>query len=93
MKRKAKLLGPVCPEHGALVESNGEKAILRPLKEGEDLRTVRGEPVHIEGRDEDGSLVLAPLFEEGGQSGPAQVATKGYRDGWDRVFKKSSELN
>lgn len=93
-RRKVKLLGPACPKHGEVVDHEGEKAILRPIQEGEDIRML--DAVRIEKRNEDGTLDLVPLLDDGPgvQSGPAQVATKSYRDGWDRVFQqKKNELN
>ena len=63
-----------------------EAGEIRPLKEG---APVRGEIVSLKPRENapqicDVEVAYAP--PPSGHKGPAQVATKTYREGWDEVF-------
>ena len=58
-----------------------ELGSVHPLKDGQPL-TPGAELVMMH---EDGRLRVTEL----GHQGPAQVATKPYRDGWERTFDKS----
>lgn len=61
-----------------------EVARCRPVRSGENLngsRVIMGQVVSPNVLDVETELDL-----RGGASGPPQVATDAYRDGWDRIF-------
>lgn len=61
-KRKIRILGPVCPEHGAAIQTdNGHLGSLIPIKEGESLNGR--EMVQIGERNEDGSYDMTTVVE------------------------------
>ena len=66
---------------------NVEASVLAKAKEGQPLH---GDLVRLKARDEPMLFDVETVHEvprrEG--SGPAQVASASYRDGWDRVFVK-----
>lgn len=95
---KKLFLGPeIAGTHGARVavrhtaDHQTEVAMTRIAKEGDNLngsRVIFGRPegnvVHIV--DELDLRGGEPATHRTTQSGPAQVATDEYRDGWDRIF-------
>lgn len=105
-KRKIRILGPVCPEHGAAIQTDkGHLGALVPIKEGEPLNGR--EMVQVGERNEDGSYDMTTLVEGTASAmeaeaesapapvrtskGPAQYATKASRETWDRVFGKKKQ--
>lgn len=60
---------------------------IRPMKEGQP---IHGEVVNLKPRRDSPQLfdvdVLHDPRPEGARSGPAQVATRAYRENWDQVF-------
>lgn len=76
------------PTHPAHVTYNNESfGIAYPIKNGQPLNALpHGHLIH---RDTDG---VCRIIAEVGH-GPAQVATKEYRDGWDRIFQKNLNVN
>lgn len=61
-KRKIRILGPVCPEHGAAIQTDkGHLGALVPIKEGEPLNGR--EMVQIGERNEDGSYDMTTVVE------------------------------
>ena len=78
-------------------EGEGDSLVLTECTEKEDAAIVHlekvksGEPLSPGARlcqvtpDETGHVELEPI-EVPGLGGPAQVASKAYRDGWDRIF-------
>jgi hypothetical protein len=92
---KIRQITPECPEGGSLVEivePDGSRRLstARPLREGEDLRGSH--LVEIDNRTADGEGYRVARTVYDGRTGPAQVATPSYREGWDRVFSKE-EIN
>lgn len=73
----------------SVLGTDGSVEAVRPVREGEDVRGNKLMRLH---RTEDG-LELETLYDGRASSGPAQVATPAYRDGWDRVFKQKDAVN
>jgi len=103
---KAKPEKPLRIDKGDKVETvftDGREAVLEVSKpDGEQLyarvvKAIDGEPMPHGAKQfvwHDGETVTETFDCPG--SGPAQVATKAYREGYERVFKKhatSAELN
>jgi len=53
------------------------------MKEGQSI-PEGAELVHVGAEDDDGWRDVTSIYK----SGPAQVATPAYRDGWSRIFGK-----
>lgn len=91
---KIRQITPECPEHGAIaevVEPDGSRRLTsaRPVKDGEDLRGLHLVEIDREaGEDSDGYFRASTVYD--GRSGPAQVASPKYRDGWDRIFDRET---
>jgi hypothetical protein len=69
-----------------------EQGEVRPVREGKPL-VPGAEVVSLEKRGEHPALydVKTVHKQEGTLSGPAQVATKQYRDSWERTFGRKTE--
>lgn len=92
-------LGPeIEPGHGAAIRRSGENGETvgfgtfttvkdgQPIPEGVELIRVGAE-------DDDGWRDVTTLYgREPERSGPAQVATPAYRNGYDRIFSKKREV-
>src|SRR5512137_2075986 len=80
------------------------EGVMRPLKEGEPIMSggvfalkprrdgtpiCDVEPIDIPGQPEEAPCSCC---QEGGQKGPARVATRAYRSGWDRIFGGKPEV-
>lgn len=78
-------------EGGGLVTRRcGERlaqGTLAPMKEGQPL-PEGAEFVYVKAPDEEGWRDVEVLYRHEG-SGPAQVATPEYREGYDRIFGKN----
>lgn len=62
---------------------------LTPLSELEEGRSTFGEVVTLESHGDGTYNVVASCTSPFGKTkGPAQIATKEYREGWDRIFSK-----
>jgi hypothetical protein len=65
---------------------------MRPLKEG---KPITGEVVSLTAREDSPRAfdvkVLAKVDAPAPAAGPAQVATRAYRDGWERIFEAHDE--
>lgn len=87
------VLGPALPggKRVAFRHTADHKAmvgVVSPVKEGEALRpgAIILEPK--EGCEGVYDVTDIEKLKSGGKSGPAQVATKSYREGYDRIFGK-----
>jgi hypothetical protein len=73
--------GQPCDHLGALVvEDDGSESLNVAVRMKEGQSVPPGSRLAM--RDEHGDLRV--MYD--GRSGPTQVATKGYRDGWSRTF-------
>lgn len=89
-KPKNTLIVPLARcEHGTTVlDSNGRFGTLTPVKEGEASNA--SDLVHVR-KKEEGVYELEPLYTaKRDTAGPAKVATKAYRAGYDRIFGKEA---
>jgi hypothetical protein len=66
------------PNHTEEVAVAGPSVAGRPMAVGEECVTTR--------RRDDGTYEVIDSYVHGGRTGPAQVATEGYRTGWSRTF-------
>ena len=100
-KNDVVMLGPPTADGGGVhvLRARNEQleaGELRSIKEG---KPIVGEIVSLEPRPDNPRICdvresYRPSAEGGPKKGPAQVATKEYRDNWDEVFgKKKNELN
>ena len=62
---------------------NLEAGELRPMVEGQP---IVGDIVKLSPREEHALLFDVEVLHATPRSGPAQVATQAYRDGWDMIF-------
>jgi len=75
--------------HAALVEKDGQEheTTVKFAKEGESVAPGQS-LVQLGASDNEGWHEGTVLFH----NGPAQVATPAYRDGYDRIFGKKTEV-
>lgn len=87
MKKKI-VAASTCQEHGQTVVLTEDGAItqMARVQDGDDLRGRK--LTRIVRRDDEG-YDLETVWDGTHTSGPAQVATKAYRTGWDSVFGQS----
>lgn len=79
-------------ERLAVLRKRGERVEPAVLWKAEEGKPLHGELVRLEAR-EDAPLLfdvetIHPAPAEPARSGPAQVASDAYREGWDRLFAK-----
>lgn len=86
MKEKPKEDKVLIQGDTAIRECDGklQAGTFRPAREGEPIPEGH-ELVYLGDQREDGWYNVAASFRN---SGPAQVATRAYRDGYDRIFGK-----
>lgn len=75
-----------CPEHGVVVDNrDGTMSRLLPLEEGKPMPLDAHGIATVRPGSAPGTVRVKryPL-----RSGPAKVASKKYRSGWDATFKK-----
>lgn len=72
----------------AILRRRGDDVQAAILSKAEEGKPIHGDLVKLSARDEPLLYDVETVHEtpKGGRSGPAQVATAAYRDGWDRVF-------
>ena len=88
MKPKNQIrLSPENQGRGAAIRRNGDGfgfGTFSEVKEGQPIREG-AELIRIGPEDDDGWRDVTSIYEHE-RSGPAQVATPAYRDGYDRIF-------
>lgn len=76
----------------AILRKRGDDVQAAILSKAEEGKPLHGDLVKLTARDEPLLYDVETVHEapkaarEGARSGPAQVATAKYREGWDRVF-------
>jgi len=88
-------LGPeIEPGHGAAIRRCGETGKIvgygtfTAAKDGQPI-PERGELIQVGAEDDEGWRDVTSIYKHK-SDGPAQVATPKYREGWSRIYAKSS---
>lgn len=80
-----------------VLRKRGERVEAAIMKRAVEGQPIHGELVKLTPREEPRlfdveSLYTPPAAETSGPGRPAQVASDGYRKGWDRLFKRRKRL-
>jgi hypothetical protein len=90
------VLGPELPDaQGRFVlRKRGERVEAGAIRPSEEGKPITGELVKLSPREDEGLYDVEVLHDgrpkpvQDARSGPPQVATDGYRAGWNRLFGK-----
>lgn len=79
-----------------VLRKRGDSVEAAVMRKAEDGRPIHGELVRLKPRDVPllyDVEVVHDAREEDARGRPAQVATKKYRDGWDRLFARKRAVS
>lgn len=72
----------------AVLRKRGESVEAAVLQKAHDGQPVHGDLVRLTSREEPLLYDVETLHEAPRGAGPAKVASRAYREGWDRIFAK-----